>query len=134
MTTITSITISRTQITAVIQDWLNTNVLRTPQTVTSYEIDDGAVTIALTAAPTEPVVEPPPAPVAAPPAQEQQEDTAAPQPAPKSGRIMPRRKLTDDEHATVRFQAQRGYTVAQIASNLGVARSSVQKLLDEPAQ
>jgi len=131
--TITSITIGREQIASVIQDWLNTHVLRSPQTVTSYEIDDGTVTIALAPHP-EPVEGPlaPPAPIAEPveAPDEQQEEPAAHQAAPKSARAMPRRKLTDADISAITIHRHTS-TPAELARALGVAKTAVQKWLDE---
>lgn len=123
--TITSITISRQQLAAVIQDWLNANVLRTPQHVTSYETDDGAVTIALAG---EPPSEPPAAPTR--PVQKQKEEPAAPTTAPKSRAAMPRRRLTDADISAI-ISHRHINTPLEIASALGVAKSVIAAWLND---
>lgn len=130
---LTSIIISRTQIAAVIQAWLNAEVLRTPQAVTSYELDDGAVSIALAPLP-EPVegplvAAPLPEPVEGP-HQEQQEASAAPA-APKSARAMPRRRLDATDREYIALYHAQGRTVAEIAAARNLAQSSVRQAIDE---
>jgi hypothetical protein len=133
MTTITSISIPHEQVRRLIEDWLNANVLREPQSVTSFDVDDDfdLVSVAFDDPPRArpPVTVSPCHPVT--PALQEEPPASPPGPKRESrrgvplGKWIPESKVSPELRAEILRLKGDGVRVREISERTRVAPTSV---------